>query len=499
MKSFFFLSLSTICIFFVSACYKEQVLFTPTPNKALELPLILNFDNKSCFFDENTMSFRYSIATDSIFNFSPWVTFQEHATIFINDIQLTNNAINHLGKVKVNETYTIRIITQNNTEHFTLKFTILPLLRIVTDNQIADEPKSLARLTVNDPHHFTSLTSFIGIELRGASSQFNPKKSYGFSFLQNNNIKDKVSKSILRCKKNENWILDAVYNDPSKLRNKLSFEIWKTMNPTEHQAIESQFVEVYINNSYQGLYCLNEQINAEQIGLSNSEGGLYKSVNWSSGTTFQSFNIKTPPKYSDFWNGWIQKHPNPKHKIYWQPLDKLRNWIMHTTDEQFIKEVSDQINLENIIDYYLFTNLIGANDNHGKNMFWVSFSDNTPLSIIPWDLDTSWGRDWDAKPRSPSLVSIYTNKLFQRLLTLNPQNFKEKIKKKWLKLRTNAWLDTHLQTLLDETIKPLLKLDIAEQEQMRWGKAIDLEQERIYIHNWMTYQFNLLDIYFNSF
>jgi len=498
MRSYFFSFISLILIFGISSCYKEEVIFNISPNEQLELPLILAFNHRHCFFDVNSNSLCFVIPKDSIVDFSPFIEFQEHSTILINDRLLTNNSINNLGLIEIKKKYSVRITTKGKTKYLSLRFTTLPVLRVVTRNKIADEPKSLAQLTINSPINNNIVTSFIGIELRGASSQFNPKKSYGFTFLQNKNLNNRISKSLLGCKKNESWILDAVYNDQAKLRNKLSFEIWKNMNPTKQIAIKSQFVELYLNNDYQGLYCLNEQINAEQLDLLNSTAVLYKSVNWKGGPTFEYLTSKKSPKYTDFWDGWVQKYPNPTYKIKWQPLHNLRNWVINKTDEEFVQNTLDYIDLENIIDYYLFINLIGANDNHGKNMIWMSPHDGAPFSIIPWDLDTSWGRDWDAKLRPPSIVRIHDNQLFKRLFILNSQNFRQKLKAKWNHLRQNIWSNSSILSLLDNNFRELNNTDAIQQENIRWNKNIDLQQEHLYMQNWVTNQLNLLDIYFNE-
>jgi hypothetical protein len=98
---------------------------------------------------------------------------------------LTNKSINDLGKVKLNETYTVKITTKGIVNYLNLTFTNLPIVQIVTPNQIIDEPQKLARFTINYASNTsTKVTSFVGIDFRGGSAQFNPKKSYGFSFFE---------------------------------------------------------------------------------------------------------------------------------------------------------------------------------------------------------------------------------------------------------------------------------------------------------------------------
>jgi len=483
----------------ISACYKEHILFAAFPSEALELPLILDFNEKSCFFDERSNSFRYSIAEDSILNFSPFVQFQEHSTILINDIPLENNMVNNLGTIKTNETYTVSISTLGQINHFTLSFTTFPTVRIITRNQIKDNPKLLARLNMNYPaDSMEPINTFVEIDYRGSSSQKNPKKSYGFSFLKERNIGDNLSKEIFNWKKNEDWILDAVYNDYSKFRNKVSFEIWEDMNPEKHNSIQSEFVEVFLNNSYEGLYCLNEQMNPEKLDLASSDGFLYKTTTWSDATCLVALASSSPPSYTDFWDDWEQKHPYSNDQINWQPLYDLRNLVSNYSDQQFIDEVSTYLDIENLIDYYLFIHLVGAHDNHGKNMFWVKPTATAPFSIIPWDIDAAWGRDWDGQPLSPTIIDIQENHLFKRLLRLNPDNFKLRLKIKWQTLRANSWSDPAIKARLDQYFDLLLKSDVTQLENARWGTMVDLEQERLYIHNWLTSQYNMLDLHFNN-
>lgn len=484
---------------FMAACHKEEILFAASPNEELELPLIIDFDRKSCFFDEESNSFRYSIGEDSILNFSPFVQFQEHSTITINDIPLANNMVNNLGTIKINENYAVCITTNDEINHFTLSFTTFPIIRIVTRSKIKDNPKLLARLSINYPtDDIPSMNSFIEIDYRGSSSQKHQKKSYGFSFLEEMNIGTNVPKGLLGWAENEDWILDAAYKDQAKFRNKVSFEIWKDMNPTEHIFIQSEFVEVFLNNSYEGLYSLNEQINPEKLDLEGSDGALYKSVAWSSNTYFKSLSSHSPPRYTDFWDDWEQKHPDSEKYIKWQSLYDLRDWVINDSDQEFIENVSTHIDLENFIDYYLFINLVGAHDNHGKNILWLKADDSTPFSIIPWDIDASWGRDWDSSPLLPVLAKIEDSDFFKRLLDLNPDNLRTRLKNKWNNLRASSWTNALIKARLDKHFDILINSGIIHLENERWRTGVDLEQERIYIHNWLTNQYTMLDLHFND-
>ena len=67
------------------------------------------------------------------------------------------------------------IVEEVKTSHqYTIYFTKLPIILIKSDNTIVDDPKVLANLVYTDDEQ--TVTSNIGIELRGGYSQSYPKK-----------------------------------------------------------------------------------------------------------------------------------------------------------------------------------------------------------------------------------------------------------------------------------------------------------------------------------
>lgn len=486
-----------VLFFFFEACYKEKISFDTLPNDQLELALILKLNYKNCFFDKSSNTLRYPIDKDSIQNFTPHVQFQDYADISINNIRLTNKTTNNLGNVKINEEYLVEITVKDVLSRFTLTFTNLPMIRIVTPNQIIDEPQKIARFTINYPsQQSNSLSSFIGVDFRGGSTQFNPKKSYGFSFLNTMSLDHKSSRSLFYWQKNEDWILDAMYSDKSKLRNKLSFEVWKAMNPLEHESINAQLVELYINNDHQGIYCLTEQMNAEKLGLKDLEAVLYKATAWGDGATAFEFLSSAMPLFIDTWDGWEQKHPRPKDKINWKPLYDLRDLVVNQNNAVFSMKIDTQVDLEILIDYYILLNLVSAFDNSGKNIIWGRKNAQSPFFITPWDLDGTWGRSWDGL--DVNSTTVLSNQLFQRLLNLDVNFFKQNLKNRWFSLRTNILTNASLATYYEKSFIEIEKSNILAIEALKWGINIDIQQEQAYLTNWINNRLIFLDDYFTS-
>lgn len=481
----------------LQSCFKEETIFNMEPNSNLELPTMLKFNGKECAFDFGQKMLRYPIPNDSIINYSPFIELQDYSTVRFDSIQIWNNQICELGTVYINKEYIVSITTNDIIQQFSLIFTNLPIVQIITPNVIYDEPKMLARVVINYPElDKKPFNSLVGIEIRGASCQHYKKKSYGFELLNSMDICDIASNSIFDMRINHSWILDAMYIDAARLRNKVSFEIWNGMRPIDaNEGIKPKFVELYVNIEHQGLYCFNENVNSELLQLSDNEALLYKAVAWADGATqFETYSYEVSS--SEYWDGWEQKYPSPKIQLNWLPLKELRDFIINSSNEVFRSEVNRYLNIGSFIDYYIFLNLIFAMDNTGKNIFLTRIDQDSPFSIIPWDLDGSWGISWDGS--KIGYESILSNNIYSRLLTTNPNDFRVDLKSRWFLLRDQSFSLPILQSMFVTSFKVLEKSDIIDVENNIWNTTVNLQEEQAYMNTWLTNRLNYLDGYFNG-
>ncbi|MCS6934514.1 MAG: CotH kinase family protein [Chitinophagales bacterium] len=142
--------------------------------------------------------------------------------------------------------------------------TRLPIIKINTFGAgIPDEPKINAEIFIIDNANqinrptdtLYAYRGRIGIEQRGSSSAWAPKKSYGFEIWDTNN--QDIDTPLLGMPAESDWILNAHYFDKTLMRNVLAYHI---ANCTGHYASRTRFCELFINNQYQGVYVLMEKI-----------------------------------------------------------------------------------------------------------------------------------------------------------------------------------------------------------------------------------------------
>ncbi len=141
----------------------------------------------------------------------------------------------------------------------------LPIVVINTNSQpIPDDPKLLSDMGIiyNGPgirnymaDPFNNYDGKIGIELRGSSSQMFPKKTYGFEIWDTNSIS--IDTSLLGMPSESDWVLSASYSDKSLMNNMLAYKLF---NDFGYYAPRTRYVELVVNNQYQGVYILMEKI-----------------------------------------------------------------------------------------------------------------------------------------------------------------------------------------------------------------------------------------------
>ena len=146
--------------------------------------------------------------------------------------------------------------------------THLPILRIEVATPVPDEPKVTGTLRVidngpgalnrpDDPA--TGYEGFIGIERRGQSSLNWAKGSYGIETRKadgsNNNVE------LLGLPEENDWVLNGPFHDRSLLRNVFVYGLGRRLLAWSPR---TRYVELFINDSYRGVYVLAEKIKRDR-------------------------------------------------------------------------------------------------------------------------------------------------------------------------------------------------------------------------------------------
>jgi len=396
------------------------------------------------------------------------------------------------------------LVTDNSTsKEYTLYFTQLPIICIESNNEIVDEPKVLASFTYSDESQI--LVSKIGIELRGGSSQGFPKRTYDLEFW-NDQLGD-VTKDVQfgKLRFDDDWILDALYNEPLRIRSYVANKLWlethdtpyyKDNEPDAKSGADIMYVEMFLNGRYNGLYNLSEQVDRKQLKLKsyngNIRGELY-SGKYPGATIFT-----TLPNYdnqSRKWSGYEIKYPKEEDATDWENLFQFTNFVMNASEADFNSGIWTQFEKDNYINYFLFLNLIRATDNVGKNIFLAKYNTGEPYFYVPWDLDGCFGTIWDGTQRDIT-TDILTNGFIDRVIDLDPDDISIDIADRWFSYRDNIFSSESLTNTISELYNFFQTNKVYERESLVYSNYLFDNHNLSYMLNWLENRLKYLDIYF---
>jgi spore coat protein H len=386
-----------------------------------------------------------------------------------------------------------------------MHFTALPVILLFHQAEIVAEPKVSCQMVIStsEEQEGSSLVTHAGIEIRGRSAAVRPKKSYSIELWTDASGSFNRDESILHMRNDDDWILDAMYIDKARMRNKVSMEIWRDIcliadNPkvSVKPYCESRYVELFINLRYQGIYCIGERMDQQQLNVEPYDGRvsgvIYKTEEWTNTTKFLWL---ADTNSTSSWDGWVQEYPD--EVVCWRPAYDLVSFVINAPDAEFQQQVFNYFNMDNLVHYFLFVNLCEAYDNMGTNMYYARRESGDQFIVYPWDLDASWGRNWDSTLTNPSvwLNNIYYSRIFEN----DAGDSKDLLKAQWSRLREELLTEDDLIDRFKTYCEILTQSGAAGREHKRWPEMnLDLPGETEYIESWLTLRVEYLDEQINS-
>ena len=181
--------------------------------------------------------------------------------------------------VREGKSYRLLAVKGERFRQYAVVFSGLPILCIDTDSGTEiryEEAYGTMRLYHADTKENWVTESLMSAHIRGGSSRLNPKKSYKMTLYKKNQTGSgslrKNNKSLLGMREDNEWLIYAMYSEDSKVRDKLSLEIW---NNSGALSIESngfygyhmEYMEVIQNGEHWGIYGLMEPVDYKQLDL----------------------------------------------------------------------------------------------------------------------------------------------------------------------------------------------------------------------------------------
>ena len=388
-------------------------------------------------------------------------------------------------------------------ETVTVHFTSLPIIHIQSEN-ISTE-FSNGHFLFYDPADSVPLAFDIDVRWRGATTLARPKKSYAVKLKDAKG--EKLNHSFLGLRSDNSWILDAMSIDKARMRNRISTDLWndfstasyiRAFEPTALNGTRGQFVEVFYNHRYQGVYCMTEKIDRKQLQLRKFKNGqmrgvLYKTNKWNTLVA----TSPVPTNTQSIWNGIEISYPNLEdgEPVDWSPLLQIMDFLTNSSASELRRELPQRIDLDVWRDYFLFIELLLAEDNDCKVYFYDATNSSSLFGIAPWDLDHSWGRDYQGNALEANKNFLLYNRVHTCLRTYyGSYNY---VKERYQELRTNELHTDSLKARFHRVFQLYRENQVDEREELRWNGqddiVLDFDAEEKYIQQWIDQRLDYLD------
>ena len=386
----------------------------------------------------------------------------------------------------------------------------LPLVNVEVDvSGLKKESYIPGHITIVDAEMRTEgrlMASFdCKLRYRGASSLKYEKKSFAIKLLDSDG--EDLDANVFGIRKENDWILDAMAIDRIRMRNRVCFDIWNEISKTPYKTdfdnrngTLGQFVEVYLNGEYHGLYCMTDKIDRKLLGLKKAKeqsdgsvyvrGVLYKGEAWTDATRMTGYDISESFD-GEAWNGWELQYPDD-YPCYdaWKPLMNLIDFC-NTRNAFFKLHYRQHFYFDNLVDYAIFIMGLNIIDNNVKNTHFScpDINVNETFLITPWDLDCSLGGLYEGShyEEYTKITNLTGNYLFYQMYMYNVDNFRESMKERWQELSLGIMSPNNFNARLDAYAKRFKESGAWQREYDKWNNnsvPLDLDTELEYVKNW---------------
>jgi len=371
-----------------------------------------------------------------------------------------NEALENLEEsVRNNVPLQLYITNGKNYRFVNVVITTVPVLRMEGSVSYKNEEKrdvlkgSMTLWTGKDPvtGKFNTQTSELEWHVRGQTTSNKSKKPWKLSLKTENGENNHLD--LLGMGADDDWILNCLTMDDTKLKEKLLMDYWNILAQREEHMYKmstGEFVEVVINDQYLGLFLLQRRVDAKYLELGDNDV-LLKGVNYGLTKAEDAYEFVTDPV---------------NEKQIYATMQK----VLDQTD-------SSMYNLENMVDTNLMLQFASSIDNQGiKNIYHVLKKTGSGYEhyFIPWDTDQCLGVVWNFNTKdfdhdyNESLKRRVIRKETNAMIKIRPDYY-ELEAARWLELRKSLLIKDDILKYIDTEYASLSSCGAFQRDTKLWG------------------------------
>ena len=282
----------------------------------------------------------------------------------------------------------VQIIKKNEYEKFEDRG--VPRINISLNEVNLEEIKTGSKETKYDGNELDlynngKITRYDGVEIkgRGNSTWYYEQKSYQIKF------SEKVD--LFGMGKAKKWVLLSMYVDASLVRDDVAFLLAEMIG--EKNISRGEFVEVYFDGEYEGLYYLMHKVEIDKysVDLKNNKGVLFEidNLRGDEETYYKSY-LGNKLILKDL----VLEKTEKKDDVIEEFLT-IYNEFEKVLESGDYNKVAEIIDLDSFVKYYLI-NEFSVNPDAYTTSLYLYRNDEEKISFGPvWDFDYAFGNlEW---------------------------------------------------------------------------------------------------------
>lgn len=279
----------------------------------------------------------------------------------------------------------------------------------ITGDMTGISRENIKNVAISYTSASTSFSSYATIKWQGRSSvtQGYPKYNYAIKLFEDEEHTIKDKHQFKTWLSSNNYCLKANWVDSTHARNivnaRLAASIQKELLPTGVSGLVDGFpIHVYLNGEDLGIYTWNIPKKGWTFNMDSDNPNhiIFGGEQQKGACLFQTLST------SD--SDWELVYPDVSDTAR-DKLNRLITFVKDSSVEEFKANFNDYLNLDSLLNYYVFAHIIAHTDGYAKNMLLVTFDGNVWYTSL-YDMDSTWGLRWTG------------NKIIGADVLYNPQN-----------------------------------------------------------------------------
>ncbi len=403
--------------------------------------------------------------------------------------------------IRSNHKFSILIVRGESYRTASLVVSGLPIVSL-TETVEMEKPIHFVLL---DTEESGCYEGFCTSHLRGQTSTVYPKQGYKVELCDEN--RKEVKASLLGLRMDDDWILNPMYTDSTKVREKLAYQVWSDIQENhkgEDISSNITYVEFVSEHRYWGVYALMEPVDEKQLHLNETD--LF----------FRKTDLVVPEQ-TDFYvedkreyiPGFRIKYPKLEEVVAedWLPLQRYVDCFYFDIYENDVpiadwEALESLVDVENVIDYEIFLAVVSGEDNIFKNIDYVMRYEggNYVMHMVPWDLDGTFGNKGvgagdDSKPAEAE--SMIVCREFVALYRVDNAKMEEAVRETWNKYRKTFLSTAYLQENVSSYMHKLTESGAMARDCAKWGECNGVANTNV-LTNYIEKHMESLDAVFEK-